>query len=289
MREQRRTHDPERARSPKQHPCLPAPRLIQCASSRLAVGFSVRAIIHLSPTTSDGAVVPIHYNAVVQAMIYSSWNPLMAAFIHERGFPLESRSFRLFVFSRLSGPYQRQGAFLRYHGPIALQFASPIQALVEDLTSAWLRQGIVRLGSSRLSVDSIDLKPAPSIAGDVLVRTLSPVTVYETLHAPDGRAKTYYYAPTEREFGTLCGVNARRKLAAFRGRGEATGDLSVSPADGRPHRQVIISYKGTVVKGWTGAFRLSGPPDLIQMVLDAGLGAKNSQGFGMVEIWEGGR
>ncbi len=249
----------------------------------------MRAIIYLSPTTPDGALVPIHYNTVVQGLIYASWNPLMAAFVHERGFPLESRSFRLFVFSRLSGPYQRQGAYLRYHGPIALQVASPIHALVEELASTWLRQGIVRLGENRLSVDSIDLKPAPSIAGDVRVRTLSPVTVYETLHATDGRTKTYYYAPTEREFGALCSVNARRKLAAFRGRDEATGDLSVTPADGRPHRQVIISYKGTIIKGWTGAFRLSGPTELIQIVLDAGLGAKNSQGFGMVEIWEGGR
>ncbi len=115
------------------------------------------------------------------------------------------------------------------------------------------------------------------------------MTAYETLHAADGRAKTYYYTPTEREFGLLCGVNARRKLLASGGHVCESAPLVVTPAGWQRHRQVIATYKGTVVKAWHGAFRLSGQPELLHVVLDAGLGSKSAQGFGMVEIWEGGK
>src|SRR6185437_5266887 len=127
---------------------------------------------------SAGALLPIQYNAIVQGLIYSSWNERMASFVHGRGFPVGARSFRLFVFSRLSGDYERQGEHLRFRGPVTLQIASPVHALVEELASSWLRGGVVRLGDEALSVDSVDLRPTQAVEGTALVRTLSPVTVY---------------------------------------------------------------------------------------------------------------
>lgn len=43
-------------------------------------------------------------------------------------------------------------------------------------------------------------------------------------------------------------------------------------------------FKGTVIKGWTGLYELSLPEPLFQIAYDTGLGSKNSQGFGMVEV-----
>ncbi|MBC7189418.1 hypothetical protein H5U35_04285, partial [Candidatus Aerophobetes bacterium] len=40
----------------------------------------------------------------------------------------------------------------------------------------------------------------------------------------------------------------------------------------------------TLIKGWMGTYRLEGNPELIKFSYDAGLGAKNSQGFGMYEV-----
>lgn len=39
-------------------------------------------------------------------------------------------------------------------------------------------------------------------------------------------------------------------------------------------------YKDTIIKGWVGAYFLAGDPDLLKLALTAGVGAKNSQGFG---------
>ena len=42
-------------------------------------------------------------------------------------------------------------------------------------------------------------------------------------------------------------------------------------------------FKNTVVKAWSGIYERTGPPDLLRLAFDCGLGAKNSQGFGMIE------
>ena len=40
-------------------------------------------------------------------------------------------------------------------------------------------------------------------------------------------------------------------------------------------------YKTTRITGWHGRFRLSGSPEMLDLLFHSGLGAKNSQGFGM--------
>jgi len=48
--------------------------------------------------------------------------------------------------------------------------------------------------------------------------------------------------------------------------------------------QKVISYKGTVIKGWMGIYELRGDRELMKLVYDTGLGGKNPQGFGCFEI-----
>ena len=49
-------------------------------------------------------------------------------------------------------------------------------------------------------------------------------------------------------------------------------------------KEVVVVYKGFVVRGCTGTFILRGPKSLMKTVYEAGLGPKNSQGFGMFEV-----
>jgi CRISPR-associated endoribonuclease Cas6 len=45
----------------------------------------------------------------------------------------------------------------------------------------------------------------------------------------------------------------------------------------------VVYYKDTVIKGWLGKYMLTGDLKLIRLVFSVGIGAKNSQGFGMLE------
>ncbi len=48
--------------------------------------------------------------------------------------------------------------------------------------------------------------------------------------------------------------------------------------------QKILNFKGTVIKGWTGLYEVNLPEPYFRLAYDAGFGAKNAQGFGMVEV-----
>ena len=48
--------------------------------------------------------------------------------------------------------------------------------------------------------------------------------------------------------------------------------------------EAIVNFKGTWVKGWMGLYELSLPEPFFTLAYNAGLGSKNSQGFGMVEV-----
>jgi CRISPR-associated endoribonuclease Cas6 len=230
-------------------------------------------------------ILPIHYNHLVQAMIYKNISKDLADFLHDRGFLLGKRRFKLFTFSRLNGRFTIDGTKGRitYHGDLSLQISSPIERFVADITNSIMKRGSIILGGNKLTVKEMAFPASFEARGEkVTIRMLSPLTVYSTLMTPDGRKKTYYYSPYEKEFSELVSINAKKKHFLLTGRVLKSG-IKISPLK---VKEVVVIYKGNVVKGWMGTFALKGPLSLIKTVYEAGLGAKNPQGFGMFEVVE---
>ncbi len=235
--------------------------------------------------TSEGRVrLPINYNEVLQGFIYSHLDGILAGFLHEEGFRCGSRSFKLFTFSRLIGKVRASEGMFNIRGPFKLIVSSPHREMLQSLAECILKSPEVDLANNPLIVQSIEVKFTPPVAEDVVVEMLSPVTVYSTLHTPEGRKKTYYYNPREREFTALCRENILKKYRAFYGRGPEDTDFSIEPLRVSKRDEKIVTYKGFVIKGWMGRYRLSGNPELLRLAYDAGIGAKNSQGFGCFEV-----
>jgi len=234
---------------------------------------------------AEGVTLPIHYNHLVQAMIYKNISDDLADFLHDGGFLLGKRPFKLFTFSRLNGRFiiDRVKGRITYRGDLSLQISSPIERFVADIANSMVKKGSVLLGRNKLTVKEMAF-PAGFEARDekVTIRMLSPLTVYSTLMTLDGRKKTYYYSPYEKEFSKLVSINAKKKHFLLTGR-VLKSDIKISPLK---VREVIVMYKGNVVKGWMGTFALKGPASLIKTAYEAGLGAKNPQGFGMFEVVE---
>ncbi|MGI8911336.1 MAG: CRISPR-associated endoribonuclease Cas6 [Rubrobacteraceae bacterium] len=116
---------------------------------------------------------------------------------------------------------------------------------------------------------------------------LSPITAYSTLSTPDGRKKTYYYAPQEKEWGESLIANLGRKAKALGWAADIDRDLEeswVRPYKVRMTDQKILDFKGTIIKGWTGLYEVNLPEPYFRLAYDAGFGAKNAQGFGMVGV-----
>lgn len=233
--------------------------------------------------------LPLHYNSEVQGLIYKNLGRALAAQVHDRGTPLGKRQFRFFTFSRLLGRYQIEGDRIEFTGPVRLRIGSVHEELLESLVLHLLREPLIQLGREECEVRRLEVEPLPKIARPALVRAISPITTYSTLKAGDGRKKTYYYTPFEADWEEQLLANLRRKGLALGWGKERLASLEGARI--RPFRVGkqdlrIMKYRGTVIKGWTGLYELDLPEPFFLLAYDSGLGSKNSQGFGMVEVWE---
>ncbi|MEM4658075.1 MAG: CRISPR-associated endoribonuclease Cas6 [Candidatus Methanosuratincola sp.] len=229
--------------------------------------------------------VPITYNHLIQGLLYNSITHALADILHNMGFAYERRRFKLFTFSRILGNYEidKEKGSIIFTSPFRIVVSSLSKEFIEQITEELLRRESIIINSQRTHLDSAELSEHPIKQRSIRIRMLSPVTIYSTLSAKDGRRKTYYYAPFEREFSRLTSENAAKKYKAFYKK-NSVGELSIVPLDVDKGNEKIVTYKNTVIKGWTGIYELSGDPGLMKVVYDAGLGGKNSQGFGCFEI-----
>jgi len=243
----------------------------------------VRLRLTLRDPEQGHVVLPTGYNYLIQAAIYSNVSRELADFLHDKGYLFGKRRFKMFTFSRLDGHcmLNRDKKQFVFEGDITLYISSPIERFVQELATAIVKRGCIVLGRNTLKVADLAFLAKPALKSrELRIRMLSPLTVYSTLMTPDGKKKTYYFSPYEKEFPALVNSNIKKKHFLISGK-SIKSDLKVKPLR---VREAIIMYKGTVVKGWTGHFLLSGPKSLIMTAYETGLGAKNSQGFGMFEV-----
>jgi len=235
-------------------------------------------------SSEESLALPLHYNELVQGMIYRNLEEALAGWLHDGGIPLGKRHFKLFTFSRLLGRYRIAGDLITFTGPVRLHVGSVHERMLQSLAEHLLRRPEVRLGEGICEVVRIEVEPSPEVVFPVKVRTLSPITVYSTLSMADGRKKTYYYSPFEREFGEQLLANLERKALALAQEGGDLEGAFIRPFRVDKRNLKIMKYRDTVIKAWTGVYELNLPDPLFSLAYDAGLGAKNSQGFGMVEV-----
>jgi len=232
--------------------------------------------------------LPVQYGPLLQGLVYRQMeNPVLRSYLHEQGFALGKRRFKLFTFSRLTGravSYDRVSGRLVLTPPLRLVVCSPIPFILQELGTGFLRQGRVRLGDVFLEVKEM-ATAAPRATGQAIrVRMLSPLVTYSTLSGTDGRSYTYYYSPFEPRFEELVGANLAKKHLLIHGRPAPGDGFGIRPVRVEDRDLKITRYKETVIKGWMGEYELRGDPGFLQVALDAGLGAKNSQGYGCCEL-----
>ncbi len=230
-----------------------------------------------------GVSLPDHYDWYVQAYIYSTLSESLSSLLHDLGFSYGKRTFKLFTFSRLIGKVRISNGIMFIAPPrMHLLISSPLPEFTRDLANQILERGEVRIGEMSFGVRSTTFVEEPELEPPLKIRTLSPITVYSTLLKPDGKKKTYYYSPFEEEFSKLITENARKKYRVLTG-WHTDGKLYLEPVR---VREVIVKFKKNFVRAWEGTFILKGSRELIKTVYDTGLGAKNSEGFGMFEVVE---
>ncbi|MCS7281178.1 MAG: CRISPR-associated endoribonuclease Cas6 [Desulfobacterota bacterium] len=247
----------------------------------------MRLKVRFADPQGKPVILPCNYNELVQSFIYKNLDEWLSKKIHDEGFtdPVTKRAFKLFTFSRLI-PDRRafvENQWITLYGNINLVVCSPSRDFVESFAINLLKSESFELGRKRFCILSVEVEGLPDYEERILVRTLSPITVYRTPNDFEGRKSTYYLSPFEREFEESLLENLRKKSRTFYGEDIKGG--SIRPYKVSSKNQRILRYKGTIIKGWDGIFELNLPEKLFILAFETGLGAKNSQGFGCIEVW----
>jgi len=252
----------------------------------------MRLLIELSSLDNNPITIPIHYNHLVQSAIYGALDNDFADFLHDTGFEGGGRRFKLFTFSRLTGTYRfiTETAEITYLSPVKLVVSSPVDKFCESLVNGLLTKDSLRIGPVTLRLQGVEVdrpvvvtdKASVHIETEIRVKTLSPVVVYSTLLRPEGSKYTCYFQPGEGDFSRLAKENLYKKHQALYGCTPPEGEIQIKPL--RQPKLQIVKYKGFVIKGYSGILSMRGPASLLQIAVDAGLGAKSSMGFGLLEM-----
>ena len=259
------------------------------------------------------------YNASLQALIYNNISKKLADRLHDEGFMFENRKFKLFTYSSILefGKFDREKKIFKFPQQISFYISSPVDFLLEDLGRTLINQDEVRLGNNILLISSINIikKILPN-KESLKVTAVTPIEMHSTFKKPDGKNFTHYYTPFEEDFSRLIRENLLKKWIAFNSKSsfsvfhdkkvggfrktdlnseESIGSIlkeltfTIKPLFKNKNNEKIIYFgsgeKKTLIKGWKGYFIIeSNSSELLYFALDVGLGGRNSQGFGMIDI-----
>lgn len=65
--------------------------------------------LHSKP--SQSIEIPLHYNHILQGVIYNSIDLELVLFLHDKGYVSNGHSFKMFAFSQLKGKYEINHVF----------------------------------------------------------------------------------------------------------------------------------------------------------------------------------
>ena len=231
-------------------------------------------------------VLPLNYHHILQAIIYRGLEDSdefhrehFNDFLHDKGFSNGKRSYKLFTFSLLQGKYEIEGRKIVFRDKVSFEVRSPDSLVIQRLAGGFAKNGI-QYGDVHVSDVKTVLKDR-TVENDVVpVEMVTPICVYST---DSETKKTHFYDPSEPEFGEAVNDNFIRKYTAFCGV-EPESDVVIEPIRITPKDKFVTNYKGFYISGWKGVYCLYGERKYLDFLYQAGLGSRNSQGFGMFRL-----
>lgn len=234
----------------------------------------------------DRLELPIHYNHIIQGFIYSNLsNKDFREFLHEEGFKENNRRFKLFTFSKLIGRYEidKLKKTITFLDSFNLVVCSIVDDFINDLAKTCLLSENLHLNNQKISLIGIDTSQIISIEPSVKVATLSPIVTYSTVNI-EGRKRTIYHSPEDAIFQKHIKENLIKKANAIGESLDSNTNFEINILDEGKLKESPTYFKDIYIKGYSGVFEIKGNTRLINLALNCGIGAKNSQGFGCLEL-----
>ncbi len=223
--------------------------------------------------------LPINYKHALQATVYNMLsNSKYSKFLHDEGYKKEKRSFKLFTFSRIYGQFKIENKKINYSSKSHFFITSIDDNFIEQVIEFLSLNSRVFICGKSIEIMAFDvLNDVIKTQNEYVIKAIEPIVVYST----DDSKKVIYHSPINSVFIDHLNVNLFNKYEAFfqKKLTEKVDLLEVIEM-----KKALVTFKNSVFVGYYITLKIKCSKELLRFILDVGLGAKNSMGFGMVDI-----
>ena len=224
-------------------------------------------------------VIPYNYNYQLQSALYALLAEVGESdFWHDKGFRYYDCSYKGFCFGKLEGNYRTypEEKKIGFEEAIALEVRSPSFDFIDSFQRALEKHPYIRLFDTRLNVIGASLMNQHFANERLIVHAVTPMIIHTTLV----NGHTIYYGPEdENYFHRIC-QNARKKYMAITE--EQSCNITLLPRG--TFKKTVTRYKNLYMTGYTGMMELRTSIKMAEIIYNSGLGEKNAQGFGFIQI-----
>lgn len=242
----------------------------------------MRFVIRLHPY-NEPFRIPFNHQHYLQGLIYrriQRVNPDLSLRLHS---PKAPKFFTYSLFMAEKREIDKDGLLGYKRG--YFYFSTAVPEIAEAFITGLLQKLEVELWGEKFVLEEVkSIKEPTRLSGKRFV-TLSPIAV-TTKKIQFGKPRSYDLGPNEFEFYELIKENLQEKYVHIFG-SSPPKDFEMKVLNAKPKRFEV--KPGIFQVAWHLVFRAWGDEGLLRAGYLAGFGEKNSIGFGMVRVDDGGR
>lgn len=222
--------------------------------------------------------LPLGHHHIQQAVVYSLLSDGDGnAALHDTGYSYGQRQYKLFTFGPLYGKHTIRDGRITYQEDFSFETRFLNSENTDNILKNIKEKG-VRFGDH--VYHDVEAEVEDTIIQDerIVVKMLSPICVYTT--NPETK-HTSFITPYQDAFSDAIIQNFARKYTAAFGKLPPQGML-FNPC--KVGNKYLTRYKSLIIEAYWGIYLIAGDPFSLTFLYNTGVGAKNSQGFGMFEV-----
>ncbi|TYP87740.1 CRISPR-associated Cas6 family protein [Sphingobacterium allocomposti] len=246
-----------------------------------------------------GSKIPINYQYPLSSAVYriiAKGNDKYASFLHDEGY---GRGFKFFTFSQLNVPFRIEGDRLRLTRPeMSFEVAFHIPEAMESFIKGLFRAEQIDVADQK-SKASFTVKAVETLASplsiykekEIVAKQLKPLSPI-VAGIPNDKGYDDYLKPDDPLFVENLIYNWRSKISDCYDKATAAEALlmmEILPMK-QPFKSRLITIKDgtpeeTKIRGWMNfGLKVTAEKRFVELLMNAGAGLYNAQGFGCVGV-----
>jgi CRISPR-associated endoribonuclease Cas6 len=263
--------------------------------------------IKLTLSPADNCIIPINYQYPLSCAIYkilSGSSAEYAEWLHEKGYiDKAGKPRKLFTFSNLDifprAYLLRDALKISLQSKVIIFVSSPmLEDFIQNFVQGIFLNQTIEIGSQRtvgrFIIERVESLASPEFSESMSYRCLSPILL-STMKEYNGKLSQYYLRPDDELIEETVKNNLLRKYELIYNEKIDCKTFKFSldkdyiyRKGGANHITKLITLnkdkEAIKVKTFVAPFVLETSPELQKLAYECGIGEKNSQGLGMVEV-----